>query len=369
MSEPAVKIVDVTKDFGGMTAVKNVSFDIEPGQFFSLLGPSGCGKTTILRMIAGFEFPSTGTVFIEGKDMAKVPAHKRPVNMVFQSYALFPHLSVFDNIAFGLKVQKACPPAEIPERVKWALELVRLQGKEGRFPRELSGGQQQRVAFARAIVNRPTVLLLDEPLSALDPKVRDEMQEELARFDRELDTTFVMVTHDQSEALALSDKIAVFSAGHLEQLGTPQEIFENPKTIFVADFIGETNVFHGQIVDVSLPFARVKVSDALELTALAPTFAVTAGSNVSVWIRSNDVHLNGNADTANGGVNVVRARVSHRSYQGIVSEYRLALADNLKLTALCRNEPDVQFPEENVVVATIPYRAVQILPRTTSDTE
>lgn len=363
-SAPTVNIVEVSKDFGDMSAVKNVSMQIEAGDFFTLLGPSGCGKTTLLRMIAGFEFPSSGNIFIEGKDMAKVPAHKRPVNMVFQSYALFPHLSVVENIAFGLKVKNACPPAEIGDRVKWALDLVRLKGKETSYPRELSGGQQQRVAFARAIVNHPTVLLLDEPLSALDPKVREEMQVELDRFNRELGMTFVMVTHDQSEALALSDKIAVLSAGHLEQVGTPQEIFENPKTIFVADFIGETNVFNAQIVDISNPFARVKVAGGVELMAAMPSFEVTAGSDVSVWIRSHEVQLKAAVDQGpNGTTNLLPARVVHRSYQGTVTEYRLAVDSDFKLTALCPNEPGQVTAEESSVTAAIPFRSVQILPR------
>ncbi len=368
-ADKAVRIVDVSKDFGGMTAVKDVSIDIDAGDFFSLLGPSGCGKTTLLRMIAGFEFPTRGQVFIGGKDMAKVPAHRRPVNMVFQSYALFPHLNVVDNIAFGLKVQKSCPPAEIPERVKWALDLVRLKGKEDRYPRELSGGQQQRVAFARAIVNRPSVLLLDEPLSALDPKVRDEMQEELARFKKNLDITFVMVTHDQSEALALSDKIAVLSAGHLEQLGSPQEIYENPRTIFVADFIGETNVFSGTIVDVESQLVRVKVNNSVELTAAAPSFPVTTGSDVDIWIRSNDVHLHAENDSITGSGNRLPVRITNCSYQGTVSEYKLRVSDDVKLTALCRNEPGNEFLEDTDVFAAIPSRAVQVLARTASDTE
>jgi spermidine/putrescine transport system ATP-binding protein len=370
LSEPAVKIVDVTKDFGGMKAVQDVTLDIAHGDFFSLLGPSGCGKTTLLRMIAGFELPTQGRIFIAGNDMAKVPAHKRPVNMVFQSYALFPHLNVIDNIAFGLKVKKSCPPSEIPERVKWALDLVRLKGKEDRFPRELSGGQQQRVAFARAMVNRPAVLLLDEPLSALDPKVRDEMQEELARFKRNLDMTFVMVTHDQSEALALSDKIAVLSAGHLEQLGTPEEIYENPKTIFVADFIGETNVYNAQVIETSMPYIKVRVGDSMELLAVSPQFPVTTGSEVSIWIRSSDVLLQSpESGTTSDTENVLPARVIDRNYQGIVNEYRLALSDNLKLTAMRRGEPGNDFFDDNPVVATIPYRAVQILPRTADNTD
>lgn len=367
--DKAVRIVGVSKEFGGVSAVKDVSIDIDAGDFFSLLGPSGCGKTTLLRMIAGFEFPTSGQVLIAGKDMAKVPAHRRPVNMVFQSYALFPHLSVVDNIAFGLQVQKSCPAAEIPERVKWALDLVRLKGKEDRYPRELSGGQQQRVAFARAIVNRPAVLLLDEPLSALDPKVRDEMQEELARFKKNLDITFVMVTHDQSEALALSDKIAVLSAGHLEQLGTPQEIYENPRTIFVADFIGETNVFSGTVVGLESQLVRVKIGDNVELSAAAPSFTVTTGSEVDIWIRSNDVHLLADADGIGDGANRLPARVTTCSYQGTVSEYKLRISDQVKLTALCRNQPGNEFPEDMDVFASISYRSVQILVRTTSDTE
>src|SRR5689334_667238 len=247
---PAVELQDVTKQFTGFTAVKNTSLVIRQGEFFSMLGPSGCGKTTTLRMIAGFEHPTSGIIRLLGQDIQGKPAHQRNVNMVFQNYALFPHLSVFDNVAFGLEV-KRIDRGEIRQRVTEALEMVRLPGLERRKPRELSGGQQQRVALARALVNRPAVLLLDEPLGALDLKLRKEMQLELKRLQREVGITFIYVTHDQEEALTMSDRIAVMHRGEVLQVDQPSLIYECPATRFVADFIGVTNFLEGRLVSQS----------------------------------------------------------------------------------------------------------------------
>jgi len=238
----AIGLVGVSKRFGSVGAVDDVSLEIAEGEFFSLLGPSGCGKTTTLRMVAGFERPDVGRIVLHGNDVTTVPANKRPLNMVFQQYALFPHMSVYDNVAFGLKVKRV-PRAEHKGRVQEMLRVVSLEGMDKRRARQLSGGQQQRVALARALVNRPAALLLDEPLGALDVKLRKQMQLELKRIQTELGTTFVYVTHDQEEALAMSDRIAVMNGGRVEQTGSPREIYEHPQTAFVADFIGSLNAF------------------------------------------------------------------------------------------------------------------------------
>src|SRR5438094_744967 len=238
----AIGLVGVSKRFGTHAAVDDVTLEIAEGEFFSLLGPSGCGKTTTLRMVAGFELPDAGRIVLKGNDVTEVPANRRPVNMVFQQYALFPHMSVYDNVAFGLKVKRV-PRAEHGERVQEMLRVVSLEGLDRRRARQLSGGQQQRVALARALVNRPAALLLDEPLGALDVKLRKQMQLELKRIQTSLGTTFVYVTHDQEEALAMSDRIAVMNGGLVEQVGGPREIYERPATAFVADFIGSLNAF------------------------------------------------------------------------------------------------------------------------------
>jgi spermidine/putrescine transport system ATP-binding protein len=241
-----VELRKVFKVFNGEPAVRGVDFTIRRGEFFSILGPSGCGKTTTLRLIAGFDLPTAGEVFIQGQSMTQVPPYRRPVNTVFQSYALFNHLNVWENIAFGLRIKRRSK-AEIDQRVGEALKLVKMESFANRFPAQLSGGQQQRVALARALVNRPAVVLLDEPLGALDLKLRKEMQVELSTLHRELGLTFVMVTHDQEEALSLSDRIAVMNHGKIEQIDSPTRIYEQPQTPFVADFIGDTNLLHGKI--------------------------------------------------------------------------------------------------------------------------
>jgi putative spermidine/putrescine transport system ATP-binding protein len=250
MNEPAerapeIRLVELTKDFREVRAVDRVSVDIRSGEFFSLLGPSGCGKTTTLRMIGGFELPTAGRVELRGRDITVDPPDKRPVNMVFQHYALFPHLDVGENVAFGLR-RRSVDGREIKRRVAEALELVRLAGFESRKPSQLSGGQRQRVALARALVNRPRLLLLDEPLGALDLKLREEMQIELKAIQKDVGITFVFVTHDQDEALTLSDRLAVFNAGRIEQVGSPAEVYENPATAFVAGFVGTSNLISGE---------------------------------------------------------------------------------------------------------------------------
>jgi spermidine/putrescine ABC transporter ATP-binding subunit len=261
---PGVEIRAVTKRFGEVTAVDGVSLAIGRGELFALLGPSGCGKTTLLRMIAGFEMPDAGTIRIQGEDVTRVPPHRRPVNMVFQQYALFPHLTVEENVGFGLRYKELPRPARAA-RVAEALALVRLTGLEKRRPDQLSGGQRQRVALARALALEPRVLLLDEPLAALDPNLRREVQVELKSLQRELGISFVFVTHDREEALALSDRIAVMSAGRVEQVGTPAGVFESPETEFVARFLGATNVFTAEVRREEEGLLLVALPDGTEI--------------------------------------------------------------------------------------------------------
>jgi spermidine/putrescine transport system ATP-binding protein len=257
----AIGLVGVSKRFGKHAAVDDVTLEIGEGEFFSLLGPSGCGKTTTLRMVAGFELPDSGRIVLKGNDVTEIPANRRPVNMVFQQYALFPHMSVYDNVAFGLKVKRV-PRSEHAERVHEMLRVVSLEGLDRRRARQLSGGQQQRVALARALVNRPTALLLDEPLGALDVKLRKHMQLELKRIQSTLGTTFVYVTHDQEEALAMSDRIAVMNGGRVEQTGNPREIYDHPRTAFVADFIGSLNAIDLRIDELVGENAVMRLGEA-----------------------------------------------------------------------------------------------------------
>ena len=291
LEEPrsGIGVVEVSKRFGGVSAVEDVSLEIGDGEFFSLLGPSGCGKTTTLRMIAGFERPDAGRIFLQGDDVTDVPANRRPVNMVFQQYALFPHMSVYDNVAFGLKVKRV-PRAEHGERVQEMLRVVSLEGLDRRRARQLSGGQQQRVALARALVNRPAALLLDEPLGALDVKLRKQMQLELKRIQNDLGTTFVYVTHDQEEALAMSDRIAVMNGGHVEQIGTPREIYERPDTAFVADFIGSLNALELRIDELVGVNAVMRLGEAERLVVpVGPGHR--AGESVRVAVRPERVQI------------------------------------------------------------------------------
>jgi spermidine/putrescine transport system ATP-binding protein len=290
MERPAaIGLVGVSKRFGGVAAVDKVSLEIGEGEFFSLLGPSGCGKTTTLRMVAGFELPDAGRIVLQGKDVTEVRANRRPVNMVFQQYALFPHMSVYDNVAFGLRV-KHVPRAEHHDRVHEMLRVVSLEGFDRRRTRQLSGGQQQRVALARALVNRPAALLLDEPLGALDVKLRKQMQLELKRIQHELGTTFVYVTHDQEEALAMSDRIAVMNGGRVEQTGSPREIYEHPRTAFVADFIGSLNALDLTIDELVGGYAVARFGED-ERVVVPVGAGRRAGETVRVAVRPERVQV------------------------------------------------------------------------------
>lgn len=280
---PAVELLRVSKQYGTATAVDQVSLQIADGEFFSLLGPSGCGKTTTLRMIGGFELPTAGEVVIHGQPMGATPPYRRPVNTVFQSYALFPHLTVAQNVAFGLEMRRL-PKAEITQRVADILKLVRLDDFAGRRPKQLSGGQQQRVALARALVNQPKVLLLDEPLGALDLQLRKELQLELRALQQRIGITFVYVTHDQEEALTMSDRIAVMGSGKVLQMGSPTEIYERPANRFVADFIGEANFLPGTVVTAQPDQATVSVGAGLVVRGITPQ-PVQPGQAVTVSVR------------------------------------------------------------------------------------
>lgn len=283
-----VELSNISKLFGEVTAVHDVNLQIADGEFFSLLGPSGCGKTTTLRMIAGFEQPTVGEIYLHGRPVAGIPAYKRPVNTVFQNYALFPHMTVAENVAFGLQMAKT-PKAEINSRVAEALDLVQLSGMDERRPKQLSGGQQQRVALARALVNHPEVLLLDEPLGALDLKLRKAMQFELKQIQEQLGITFIYVTHDQEEALTMSDRIAVMNLGEVQQVGTPRDIYEHPVNRFVADFIGETNFVNATVRDID-EFVTLDVG-GMDVLGTADNRPLSIGQDVTLAIRPEKVNL------------------------------------------------------------------------------
>jgi spermidine/putrescine transport system ATP-binding protein len=291
---PAIELSGVVKEFQArgevVTAVAGVDLDIREGEFFSLLGPSGCGKTTTMRMIAGFEEPTQGVIRLHGQDVTNVPPNKRDVNMVFQSYALFPHMNVYENVAFGLR-RKAVAKPEITRRVGEMLDIVDMAGRSERRPRELSGGQQQRVALARALVNNPRALLLDEPLGALDLKLRQAMQVELKRIQREVGITFVYVTHDQGEALTMSDRIAVMNDGSIEHLGTPREIYEHPRTRFVAGFIGTSNLLTGTVTRLDGDHAIIQISPDEQIIVPVQDRAVSEGSRLELTVRPEKIDL------------------------------------------------------------------------------
>ncbi len=319
MAVGQITLTSVTKQFGDTVAVDDVSFQIEGGEFFSLLGPSGCGKTTTLRIIGGFVYPTAGEVFINGELMAQTPPYRRPVNTVFQNYALFPHKTVAQNIAFGLQMKKT-PKAKISDEVERFLALIRLPGYGNRKPSELSGGERQRVALARALINQPTILLLDEPLSALDLKLRKQMQLELKALQRKVGITFVYVTHDQGEALALSDRIAVMNGGKILQVGTPSEIYDAPQSRFVADFIGTSNFFEGTLIRRDNEFAEVALATEPPLKIVGmPNSEVPMNVPVAVAVRPERIDVTTTPPL--NSANQLRGTIQDESYLGTTLQY------------------------------------------------
>jgi spermidine/putrescine ABC transporter ATP-binding subunit len=332
-AKPIISFRNVTKRWGSTVAVDDVSLDIQPGEFFALLGPSGCGKTTLLRMLAGLEVPTEGHVMIDGQDMSDIPPNKRAVNMVFQSYAVFPHMTVANNVAYGLKIDHV-PQAQRDRRVQEALDLVQLGHLATRMPDQLSGGQRQRVALARALVKKPKVLLLDEPLSALDAKLREAMRFELSQLHQKVGITFIMVTHDQDEALAIASRIAVMNKGSIAQLGTPSDLYEFPGSRFVADFIGSVNLFEGKLVSDKPDKATVDCPELAPHRVHVP-HAVLGQESSSVWvaIRPEKMNLHKDADTpptvpeCPAAHNVAKGEIKEISYLGDISIYHVLLAN------------------------------------------
>lgn len=342
---PAIELVDVSKDFHVhgeiVAAVKGMDLAIRQGEFFSMLGPSGCGKTTTMRVVAGFEECTTGAVYLYGRDVTGVPPNRRDVNMVFQSYALFPHMSVHENVAFGLRRRKI-PAAEISRRVREMLEIVDLTGRERRRPRELSGGQQQRVALARALVNRPRALLLDEPLGALDLKLRQAMQVELKRIQREVGITFVYVTHDQGEALTMSDRIAVMNDGVIEHLGTPREIYEHPATRFVAGFIGTSNLLTGKVSRVSDGRAIIDLSLDERIVVPMGDHSFSTGDQIELTVRPEKIGLSvTRPDGTDSEHCLLRGRVTEVVYLGTATNFNITTSTGAEVMVFVQNAASI----------------------------
>ena len=355
MAGGEVEVVDLVKRFTEVTAVDGINLRMPAGEFFSMLGPSGCGKTTTLRLIAGFEQPTSGRILLDGADMALTPPHKRNVNTVFQNYALFPHLDVFDNVAFGLKRQRQTK-AEIRRRVAEALELVQLTGMEKRKPGQMSGGQQQRVALARALVLQPAVLLLDEPLGALDAKLRKALQIELKELQQQVGITFIYVTHDQEEALTMSDRIAVMSDGRIEQVGPPQDLYEEPKTTFVADFLGVSNLM--TVTAKSESEGRCKVALG-EFELYAAQGDTSTRGETRMVIRPERVRLEAHQST---GENRIPGMVERVVYLGNANQIIVGLAHGERIHALVQNTGDeLAYHQGDPVKVYMPAEALRVL--------
>ncbi|AZI15258.1 spermidine/putrescine ABC transporter ATP-binding protein PotA [Avibacterium paragallinarum] len=323
-TKPIIELRSLTKSYGDKTIINGLNLTINNGEFLTILGPSGCGKTTVLRLIAGLEDPNGGKIILDGQDITDVPAERRFVNTVFQSYALFPHMTIFENVAFGLRMQKV-PNAEIRPRVMEALRMVRLEEMAERKPTQLSGGQQQRIAIARAVVNKPKVLLLDESLSALDYKLRKEMQNELKALQRQLGITFIFVTHDQEEALTMSDRIIVMNKGNIEQDGTPREIYEEPKNLFVARFIGEINVFDAKVIE-RVNEKTVKANVEGRVCEIYTALPVKPEQHLKVLLRPEDILIEELDE--NEQSKAIIGHISDRNYKGMTLESSVILDHN-----------------------------------------
>jgi len=335
LGDTDVHLDRVTKRFGEMVAVDDLSLSIDRGEFFSLLGPSGCGKTTTLRMIGGFEEPTAGTVYLAGRDVTELPSYRRDVNTVFQSYALFPHLNVFENVAFGLR-RKKIPRSDRSSRVTEALRLVDLPGFEGRKPSQLSGGQQQRVALARALVNDPRLLLLDEPLGSLDLKLRKQMQLELKRIQEDVGITFLYVTHDQEEAMTMSNRIAVMRSGRIEQIGEPTDIYDSPQTEFVAGFLGASNLLDGEVTERGSEAATVVVDGGSAIRVPSERLnGVTA--SIKVGVRPEKIKLEGDDGTPPAEWNSVPGLLRMASFVGVGHQYTVDGPGGKRLTVYAQN--------------------------------
>jgi spermidine/putrescine transport system ATP-binding protein len=350
-----VRLVDVVKRFGEMVAVDHIDLEVQDGEFFSLLGPSGCGKTTTLRMIGGFEQPTSGLIELQGEDVTWLPPFRRNVNTVFQNYALFPHLTIYENVAFGLR-RKGVKDSEVRSRVGDMLKLVELPGFETRKPGQISGGQAQRVALARALINKPAVLLLDEPLGALDLKLRKQMQVELKRIQQEVGITFIYVTHDQEEAMTMSDRIAVMNKGRYEQLGDPESLYERPTTQFVAGFLGVSNLLPATTDGTADGYALVKLAD--DTRVRVPKALVNGNTSLQVGIRPEKIRLSEPANAPEGG-NVLRGVVRDASYIGVSTQYIVEASGGARLTVYEQNveratKAELWAPGENVVLTWAP---------------
>ena len=367
-----VRLVDVVKRFGDVTAVDHIDLEVYDGEFFSLLGPSGCGKTTTLRMIGGFEEPTSGLIELQGEDVTWLPPFKRNVNTVFQNYALFPHLTIFENVAFGLR-RKGVHDREVKSRVGEMLALVELPGYERRKPTQISGGQAQRVALARALINRPAVLLLDEPLGALDLKLRKQMQVELKRIQQEVGITFIYVTHDQEEAMTMSDRIAVMNLGRYEQLGDPEGLYERPSTPFVAGFLGVSNLLPGSVQGKDDRYATVKLAD--DTLIRAPSGLVDGRTDISVGVRPEKIRLRESTDDATpAGHNALHGIVRDASYLGVSTQYQVEARGGARLTVYEQNveratRAELWAPGEEVLLTWSPdHSFVVATPGATVDT-
>ena len=344
-----IEMEHVTKRFGDVTAVRDLNLQIRKGEFFSLLGPSGCGKTTTLRMLAGFEQPTEGEIFVANTPVAGMAPYRRPVNTVFQNYALFPHLNVFDNVAFGLRRKKVAKP-ELQKRVHEALEMVEMEKMIDRKPRQLSGGQQQRVALARALVNLPTVLLLDEPLGALDAKLRKAMQLELKKLQGDVGITFIYVTHDQEEALTMSDRIAVMSQGAVEHVGTPSEIYQNPQSAFVANFIGVSNIYLATVRGIVGDTATCVTSEGLAVTVSIGDRSVRTGQEIGIVVRPERVLVTpvDRRSEIRGCENVFRGRIKAVVYIGAATQLVVDIEGKHLAQALQQNRDDADVRQWSV---------------------